>query len=331
MASGKPDDVLQQPASSAILVGIRWQSHHHDETMTLSYIDRQVTQPGPAAAERIDSIASTAVPLSFTLEPGLTLREAIAGPLLAAGIVSASVRLDNVQLAPFHYVRPALSATPDHAAYYSEQFSSPAVRMVRANATFGSKDGAPFVHCHAWWEDAAGNCEGGHVLTDLSLIAAPVAAMAWGSRDVAMQVDYDPETNFSLFHPLACAAPATATAVEKQRRSAVARIRPNQDLSHALEEICARHGFDHAVIRGSLGSIVGAVFDDGRIIPERATEILVENGRVDIDAAGTLMTTLDIFLIDIHGAVHRGRLARGCNPVLICFELVLEEVPDQAH
>lgn len=304
--------------------------------MNLSYLERQVTQPGPPAAERIDSIASTAVPLSFTLEPGLTLREAIAGPLLAAGIVSASVRLDNVQLAPFNYVRPALSATPDHAAYYSEQFSQPAVRMVRANATFGSKDGAPFVHCHAWWEDADGNCEGGHVLTDLSLVAAPVAAMAWGSRDVAMQVDYDPETNFSLFHPLACATPTNSTSpaslltsAGKAPRSAVARIRPNQDLSHALEEICARHGFNHAVIRGSLGSIVGAVFEDGRIIPERATEILVENGRVDIDAAGTLMTTLDIFLFDIHGTVHRGRLARGCNPVLICFELVLEEAAAQ--
>lgn len=101
MASGKPDDVLQPPARGAILVGIRWQSLHFDDTMTLSYLDRQVTQPGPAAAERIDSIASTAVPLSFTLEPGLTLREAIAAPLLAAGIVSASVRLETYNLHHF--------------------------------------------------------------------------------------------------------------------------------------------------------------------------------------------------------------------------------------
>jgi len=53
---------------------------------------------------------------------------------------------------------------------------------------------------------------------------------------IATPTDYDPETNFSLFHPLACTTPAPAAAAEKQPRSAVARIRPNQDLSHALEE-----------------------------------------------------------------------------------------------
>jgi len=222
------------------------------------------------------------------------LREAIAAPLLAAGIVSASVRLENVQFAPFHYVRPALSATPDHAAYYSDQFSQPAVCMMRANATFGSKDGAPFVHCHAWWEDADGNCEGGHVLTDLSLIAAPVAAMAWA---VAMWRCRSTTIRRPIFRCF------IRWPVPRRRRLPLLKNSRAQPW-HASGRIricpmrwkkSAPPRFDHAIIRGSLGSIVGAVFEDGRIIPERATEILVENGRVDIDAAGTLMTTLDIF------------------------------------
>ena len=39
---------------------------------------------------------------------------------------------------------------------------------------------------------------------------------------------------------------------------------------------------------------------------------------------------MEIALIDPRGDVHKGRLARGENPVLICFELVLEEAPDAA-
>lgn len=75
-----------------------------------------------------------------------------------------------------------------------------------------------------------------------------------------------------------------------------------------------------AIVRGSVGSIIGAEFEDGRTLDDRATEILVRSGEVR-DGIGRL----DIGLINPQGQVCEGVLKRGSNPVLICFELVLEE------
>jgi hypothetical protein len=71
---------------------------------------------------------------------------------------------------------------------------------------------------------------------------------------------------------------------------------------------------------------VGVVFEDGpeslRTVEPFVTETLVNQGRVVTDAAtGELRAEIDVTLID-----HQGRLARGRNPVLVTFELVLEIV-----
>jgi hypothetical protein len=108
------------------------------------------------------------------------------------------------------------------------------------------------------------------------------------------------------------------------RRTAIARIRPNEDLVGAIESVCVTHGFESATIRGSVGSTVGVRFDDGHVVEDIATEIMVLQGRVSPTASGPC-AELDIALIDPRGEVHKGRLTRGANPVLICFELVLEE------
>lgn len=287
-------------------------------------IQQAVNQPGPRNPVRIDSLAGECRYLEFVIEAGKCLRDALVLPLKAAGINGATVRIEGLVLQSFSCVRPSLPKDDQHAAYYSDPHAiDHAVTIKLAVATTGRKNGEPFVHCHAIWNDETRGEQGGHLLTDHVVVAEPVNAMAFGLADAAMQVDFDDETNFSLFHPVQVTAHPTQS--EGANRCAIARIRPNEDLCGSIEAVCARHGFEGALIRGSIGSIAGAQFTDGRSVRGIATEILVVDGKVSASPSG-LHCHLDIAVIDTSGKVHRGTLARGVNPVLICFELVLEEV-----
>ena len=73
------------------------------------------------------------------------------------------------------------------------------------------------------------------------------------------------------------------------------------------------------MVRGSLGSLVGACFTDGTTVPDDATEVLVRRGFVRDGRAA-----LDLLAVDMRGRVHEGWLARGANPVCITFDLFLQ-------
>lgn len=286
----------------------------------------RLAQPGPVAAERTESLAGHVRSLDFMLEPGLTINEAIARPLVGAGLACATLTLEGGALAPFTYVMPALSPDAEHAAWFSAEHQPAGVtRLERANVTFGERDGAPFVHIHGLWVEADGRRRGGHMMPHATVVAAPIRARAWGFADVGIRADLDPETNFTLFHPVPVAAAAGAQG--RGPRGLVARIRPNEDVSLALEALCRRHGFAAAVVRGSVGSIIGAVFEDAPSCDDIATELLVLDGEVAPGADGAPRARLDIALVDTAGVIHQGRLRRGENPVCITFELVLEERP----
>lgn len=280
---------------------------------------RHMVHPGPVAAERMPSFGGRMERLDLTLEPGLTFCEAIARPLEAAGITAAGLDFSGVALAPFRYVRPSFSPDAEHVAFYSETFEAPAgTRIEAARTTFGYRDGKPFVHCHAIWQEG-GVRKGGHLLPFEAVIAEPGQAVAYGCREVAMVALPDTETNFTLFGP---------TAAEGAHRPdgdcIVARVRPNEDLVGAVEALCRRHGVTHGRVRSGVGSIIGVQFEDGRTIAEHPTEILIVDGTIAPDAAGQPAAQIGIELIDTRGDVHTGTLARGLNPVLICLELVLE-------
>src|SRR5450830_1097705 len=305
---------------------------------------RSARHPGAPDPVRIVSLAGNAASLDFTLQAGMNLRDAISAPLAAAGIQGATVRFENLRVSPHHFLMPALSHDGKHAAFYSAPHEVAGGDLIElACATYGRRDGAPFVHCHAIWRDAEGALQGGHLLTDQTIVAASAAAQAWGLRNATMETRFDPETHFTLFHPTLAGErnPDGKLAEEKAKqaeleenprapRLVLARIRPDEDLTMAIEDVCRMHGIRNAIVRGSVGSIIGAEFEDGRIVEDLATEILVRGGQVGMvgDAADELRCRLDIVLIDPRGEVCDGILARGRNPVLICFELVLEEQPD---
>ena len=278
---------------------------------------RHLVQPGLATAERIESFGTGGWEMSFRLAPGLSLNEALTAPLVAAGIQSAALSFAGGTLSPFVYVVPAQPRDERHVAYFSAPRTAGESHVDIANATFGWRDGAPFVHCHATWTEPNGQFRGGHIMPNETFIHTPTDVRAWAFPDLRIVAEADPETNFTLFHPL---PPAGAG----YGRFVVARIRPNEDICTALEEICRRHSIGSAIVRASLGSLVGARFSNGTEVADHATEVLVRAGKVSPYPGGRLRAELDLLVVDMQGTVHQGWLAHGKNPVCITFELVLE-------
>jgi predicted DNA-binding protein with PD1-like motif len=275
---------------------------------------RHLLQPGPVSDQRIESFDARGQRIDFGLEAGLTLNEALTRPLLAAGLACATLRFAGVRLDPFAYVTPHPSPDAAHVAYFSPTRRPAGGAVVEvANATFGWRDGAPFVHCHGAWTQADGVRKGGHMLPLETIVAQGGAVNAWGTADVTIAAEPDAETNFPLFRPLRRGGVAAG------RGMVVARVRPNQDIMVALEDVCRRHGLSRATVRGSLGSLIGARFTDGRQVDDIATEVMVLQGDVAPDGA-----RLEMLVVDMLGEVHRGWLTRGENPVCITFELMLE-------
>lgn len=272
---------------------------------------RRLTQPGPVSPTRIDSFAGELVPLRFPLRTGVSLAEAVTGPLVDAGLQSATVVLRGGALTPFRYVMPGPADEPAHVAYFSAPRAPEGVtRIEQANATFGWSDGKPALHCHAAWIEPDGARRGGHILPAESVVCEGAEVAAWGFRGVRMEVAPDAETNFSLFQPSGLSAPGDAV---------FARIKPNEDITQAVEAIAATHGMRDAVVRGSLGSLIGARFTDGSGVDDHATEVLVRSGTIRDGVA-----ELDLLVVDMKGQVSGGRLVRAENPVCITFDLVLE-------
>lgn len=274
---------------------------------------RSLVQPGPVSAARIESFRGHCKRLDIALEPGLTLADAVSRPLIAAGVRAATLRLANVGIDKLHYVMPGPADGPAHVAYFSAPHAPPGCSWIElARMTFGWVNATPCLHCHATWVEQDGGYRGGHILLDESIVATRTTMTAWTFTDLGVCAEPDPETNFTLPRPVRLRDTAGGQAV-------LARIRPNQDLCTALETIARQHGMANAVVRGSLGSLIGAHFDDGGMVTDHATEVLVRHGAVRDGVA-----EIDMSVVDMQGRVRTGRLVRGDNPVCITFDAVLE-------
>jgi predicted DNA-binding protein with PD1-like motif len=293
-----------------------------------------IKQPGPVAQTRFIAAATRGGPLTLTLEPGQRLIDTVASGFGDFGFESGTVDISGVALGPFAYVMPALSKTGEQAAFYSETFRPSGITRVRHGAmTFGvtydvppglGDEGlawSPFFHTHALWTEADGRVSGGHVLPDETIVAERIIVPAFGIADAWFERAHDPETNFKLFGPVAVRS--TAFGYGRARGHAI-RLRPNQDLTGAIEEFCWTHKMKHARIHGGVGSTIGAAFDDGRVVNNFATEVYIQRGIIEPDANGQPVAQIDVGLVDFTGATAQGRLARGQNPVLMTFELIIE-------
>lgn len=282
---------------------------------------RSIKQPGAPVAERIQWVAARGRAFSFTLRAGLPLLEAARRGFAAEGFAGGVLSFGRGALGPFAYVMPALSKTSENAAFYSDTFRPGGVTRTRLGSmTLGTRDGAPFFHCHGLWTEADGHAGGGHMLPDETDVAEPFEVEAFGIDGAMFSAEPDPETNFKLFGPVA----AASTGARTTSRAFALRLRPNQDFAFCLEDFCRAQGIARARIHGGVGSTIGARFTHGGVTEPFATELAVTAGTIAADSSGALEAALDVALIDYTGGMAEGRLVRGGNPVLMTMELVLE-------
>jgi predicted DNA-binding protein with PD1-like motif len=282
---------------------------------------RSIKQPGAPVTERIQWVEARWRAFSFTLQAGLPLLEAARRGFAAEGFAGGVLNFASGALGPFGYVMPALSKTGENAAFYSDTFRPAGVtRTMLGSMTLGTRDGAPFFHCHGLWTEADGKASGGHMLPDETVVAEPFKVQAFGIDGAMLTAELDPETNFKLFGP----ASAASTSAHTTSRAFALRLRPNQDFAGCLEGFCRAHGIVRAKIHGGVGSTIGARFTDGGVTEPFATELAITAGTIAPDTSGALEATLDVALIDYTGGIAEGRLVRGDNPVLMTMELVLE-------
>jgi predicted DNA-binding protein with PD1-like motif len=282
---------------------------------------RSIKQPGAPVDERIQWVEARGRAFAFTLQAGLPLLEAARRGFAAEGFASGVLNFGHGALGPFGYVMPALSKTGKNAAFYSDTYRPTGVTRTRLGSmTFGTRDGAPFFHCHGLWTEADGKASGGHMLPDETVVAEPFEVEAFGIDGATFTAEPDSETHFKLFGPVA----ATSTGARTTSRAFALRLRPNQDFAGCLEGFCRARGIVRARLHGGVGSTIGARFSHGGVIEPFATELAITAGMIAPGASGALEAALDVALIDYTGGIAEGRLVRGDNPVLMTMELVLE-------
>lgn len=280
---------------------------------------RILRQPGPPSPERTSAIAGTAIPLRFMLEPGQAVDAAIAKGFADFGCTGGFVEIKGGRCEPFQFVMPAASPDARHAAWYSETFAPAGpVDIERAGAIVGWRDGRLFIHCHGIWNSREGR-RMGHMLGPASIVAEPIAVRGIGSRTAAFKALPDLETNFTLFEPVPVSEDA---ATASQPHVLLAKVRPNEDISLAIEAICSDHGIESADVHG-IGSLNEVRFTDGTCVKSHATEVLISEGRVR-RIGGSPQARLDIDVVDMQGRIFGGEIVRGDNPVCITFEMVIE-------
>lgn len=288
----------------------------------MSATQRHLRHPGPALDPRVEVVAGRGEVFRLTLPAGQTLHDAVAEGLGARGIESAALSFGEMRLDPLVYYLPAVVEGPYLRFWYSDGQRPPGGGdLASAHAHFGRRDGAAFLHCHALWRERDGQLHGGHVVPAESVLTHDVEARVAVLPGASLLSEHDPETDYQLFHPVRAAA-------ERPRaygaRMAYARVKPNQDLTEAVERVCRDEGYGRATVRG-IGSLIGARFADGRTLDDQGSEILITAGHVEPDASGRPRAALDIMFSGFSGLASQGRLLRGENPVCITFELLIEE------
>lgn len=290
---------------------------------------RYLTQPGEPLPQRVDAYPTTLHPVRVELPAGMPLLTALKHTVFDQGYTSAFGELRGGIFASFGYYIPAVCQAGTSVATFSEPFEgrSPAT-FIRGGLTIGLRDGAPFTHCHAQFVDADGVMRAGHLIPESVVLGAGVTADLYASRDVAMTVLPDTEINFSVFQPNAVDPADRLPSTSPGLRSVVARIHPNVDITEAVEDLAEQHDFDTAIIRGKIGSFVGATLLQGDQLisaPGPAVEVMYLDGAIRRDPKGVIRAELTCAAAAVDGNVYSGALVRGHNPIAMTFELALSE------
>ncbi|MER7395263.1 DUF296 domain-containing protein [Streptomyces sp. NPDC000151] len=269
------------------------------------------------------------------LPPRVRLIDALADAAHRLGVDSAQVELLSGTLGPVHYCIPAECPDGSKAVGFSAtRTSSGPVSVLAASATLGRRDGAPFMHCHAAWLNADGVVRAGHLWPETTVGQVPPHAVIHPLPGVHNRNADDPETLLPVFTPHR----GTAQTPTSGRRVAMSRLLPGEDVRAAADAICVEAGFRRAVIRASVGSLVGPTFrrsdrlypavgaEPVTVVGGPCTEVMALFGEAgpDVDSDAPLHA----IAVDSDGAVHGGVVDTANSPVAVTVEvLVIEDAP----
>lgn len=287
-------------------------------------VPRSVTHPGPKETERLPFAQSRGRAVTLALRGGQDLQSAIAAALSDVGLLSGWLELETVSVDALAYVIPDKAPTAETVAWYSQTHRLRAPGLIHhLGLVVGQADGGLFLHGHGSWSETDGAARFGHLLFAETMLAQDVIARGFLLDNACFERLPDAESNFSLFKPKSLSQPAS-----NEADFALLRMLPNEDLALGLDAVCARLGWRQARVHG-LGSLVGADFEDGRLLDSFATEFVIR----DALAHGHGMTDPgqhsgpEIVIVgEAGGAGLRGRVTRGANPVLVTAEILLQRL-----
>lgn len=263
--------------------------------------------PGPAPARRWAVQPCQATPVELILPVAESLAKSVA--LALAGFDGGWLEIEDQSLHTLDFVIPGSDPTGAHAAWYAGPHRMGAGRIRHLGLHAGRNQGAPWLHGHGTF-DAPGwdGPRMGHILPRESRLSQPVPARGWAISGARLEVVEDSETRFPLFQPLATGPAGPA---------ALVTLRPNQDITEAVERVAAETGLTDARVLG-LGSLVHPGLTGQPLIDSFATEILLTQGLIRGGRA-----TLSARIVTLDGATHEGPLEPGANGICITAELLL--------
>ena len=263
----------------------------------------RLRHPGPPANSPCTVARGSVRRLSVTLPRGAILLEAVA-QALPLGCTCAAMDLSGAWIGPFDYVMPDRSTDGVHAAWYSETHHGTEACLQHATAIVGTRDGAPWLHCHALWGDH--HC--GHLLPDAVTLAKDADVTLYAFDGGGFDVALCPETLFPIFH---------VTGGQAQGKALIAKVNPHHDLATTLAHSARDAGFQSPRILG-IGSLIGARLAEGRDMTSPISEVLIP-GAVPFDPTGGL----PMICVDPAGGLFRGTLTPGGAPVCVTFEALI--------
>lgn len=167
---------------------------------------RTMAQPGPVQEPRIlVSTGEAARNITVSLGPGTDLLNGIRDAVDAEGGGGAAVELLGGSLSGLHYFTGMPDPTGQRLATYGDptHLQGP-VTLLSGNAIVGTDaEGAPLVHAHAVMVDPEGRVHGGHLPPGGCTVGEGGArALVALHTSIQFAVQDDPETNYSIFHPM---------------------------------------------------------------------------------------------------------------------------------
>lgn len=292
-----------------------------------------LTHPGPQTIPRVLAVETRAVVTRRRLTPGKRLIDELFGMLTDQGLTNGIAELSGGTLAPIMYCVPADGHNGQEVSY-SETHHLASGRLILGAATLGSRDGKPFMHSHCVWRTPHGELRAGHLWPETLVGDSAPTAVVQGLPGVDLFSADDPETLMPVFTPHPTkdhVLPKLDDTVSCIPRSIIARVCPNEDITTAVEAICRRYNIQNAILRGGIGSLIGATFlgfegEVNRHVEGPATEVAMLVGHVTKSIDGTFITEIGCTLVDKHGQVHAGQLVPGENLVAVTYDLFVEEI-----